>query len=110
MTPEQAKILSQFIHRVAGFASDTLTAYAACEKPIEKVLLPAQKTQTGLLNKKELAARLNVSASTVSNLQNEGLPIVKLGRRTLFNYDEVLIWAKDKEIKGRRKTNLRVVR
>ena len=110
MTPEQAKILSQFSFKVAELFGETLTAYAACEKPIENILLSAQKTPTGLLNKKELAGRLNISVSTVSNLKNRGLPFVKLGKRILFNYDEVLIWAKDKEIKGRRKTNLRVVR
>lgn len=110
MTPEQAKILRQSLFKIAEVFSETLTVFVEKEeKPIQTFSRPAIH-ENRLLNQKQLAERLNVSARTISNLQNEGLPTVKLGKRILFNYDDVLIWAKDKEIKGRRKTKLRVVR
>jgi excisionase family DNA binding protein len=110
MTAAKVKILKQFFHQVAELASETLTAFVENEeKPIQTFSRPAIQ-ENRLLNQKQLAERLNVSARTISNLQNEGLPTVKLGKRILFDYDDVLIWAKDKEIKGRRKSNLSVVR
>jgi len=110
MTSEQVKILSQFFQQVAGLAGETLTAFVECEKPIEKVSPQRINNEKRIIDRKELAERLGVSVRTISNLQNEGLPTIqRFGRRILFDYEDVLTWAKDKEIKGRRKNKLRVV-
>lgn len=110
MTSKQEKILSQFFYQVAELAGQTLAAFVEEEKPVERILLPSDHN-TGLLNKKQIAERLGVSERTISNLQNEGLPVVPFGRkRVQFNYEKVLIWLEGREIKKRRKTNLRVVK
>ncbi len=111
MTPEKAKIFSQYLHLAVGLGDELLKALVECEKPIEKVLPQTAKQEKRFLNIKELAERFGVSERTISNLQNEGLPTIrKFGDRVLFDFEDVLIWAKDKEIKGRRTTKLRVVR
>ncbi len=115
MNAAQAKILKQFVHRFAELADETLTAFVKVESEDKKVsiaTLPARlsKPEKSLLNRKEIAERLGVSVRTVGNLISDGLPTVPLGKkRVQFNYDEVLLWLKDKKIKGRAKPKLRVV-
>ncbi len=121
MTVEQVKKLSlvfRQVREVVKDAVDNLESIAenaliifADDGTDRKVLPSSVAIENRLLNQKELAERLGVSVRTVSNLQSEGMPVVHLGRkRVQFDYEEVLIWAKDKKIKSRRKNNLRVVR
>ena len=111
MNAAQAKILSQFFHQVANLAEHTLTAFVENEETTEQVLsLPPAHYENRLLNRKEIAELLGVSVRTIGSLIKDGLPTVPLGkRRILFDYEEVLLWAKDKGIKGRGKNKLRAV-
>lgn len=115
MNAAQAEILKQCFHQFAKLAGETLTAFVEVEKEEKRVsnaTLPAQtaKPKKGLVNRKEIAELLGVSVRTVSNLISDGLPTVPLGKkRVQFNYDEVLLWLKDRKIKGRAKPKLRVV-
>lgn len=111
MNAEQAKILSQFFHKVAELAEHTLTAFVENEETTKQVLaLPPAQSKNGLYNRKEIAELLGVSVRTIGNLISEGLPTVPVGeRRIQFKYEDVLNWLEDKEIKGRGKTKLRVV-
>jgi hypothetical protein len=106
MTPEKAKIWTQFAFQLADLFAEKLAECVEPEKPIEKVLLQKTNIEKRIIDKKELAARFGVSTRTISNLQNEGLPTInRFGSRVLFDFEDVLMWAKDKKIKGRRKTN-----
>jgi predicted DNA-binding transcriptional regulator AlpA len=115
MNAAQVKILKQFFHQFAELASETLTAFVEVESKEKQVSIATNLNRVAqpekiLLNKKEIAARLGVSARTVSELQTEGMPTVHLGKRRIqFNYEEVLIWLKGRKIKGRGKTKLRAV-
>jgi predicted DNA-binding transcriptional regulator AlpA len=115
MTAAKVKILKQFFHQVAELASDTLTAFVEVEREEKEVSIAtfdgqAARPENRFVNRKEVAARLGVSVRTVSDLINEGLPTVPLGkRRVQFDCEEVLSWTKDRRIKGRGKTKLRVV-
>lgn len=120
MTAEQAKKLSLIFRQVrdvvknsiddlADIAENALSVFVESETISRKELLP-MTSESRLLNKTELAKRLGISVRKVSDLQTEGLPTVKLGKRVLFDYEDVLIWAKDKKIKSRRKNKLRVVK
>lgn len=51
-----------------------------------------------LLKKNELAKKLQVSISTISKLQTEGLPSMPCGAAIRFDYLEVLQW-----LRGRRR-------
>lgn len=98
-------------HQVANLAEHTLTAFVENEETTKQVLsLPQVHYENRLLNKKQLAERLGISVRTVSDLQTEGLPTVNLRKRVLFDYEEVLTWAKEKDVKNYRKNKLRVVR
>ena len=120
MKVEQAKKLSRLIRQAGEIVKDSvddLTKLAA-----DSILIFVENNQTNrkdlsfgnsqdrLLNKSELAERLNVSVRTVNNLQSEGMPSVEIFTRVLFDYDEVLIWVKDRDFKPRQKNNLRVVK
>lgn len=115
MNAAQTKILKQFFHQVAELASETLTAFVEVEREEKKVsiaTLPARtlKPEKRLLNRKEIAEFLGVSVRTVGNLISDGLPTMSLGKkRVQFDCEEVLLWLKDRKIKGRAKTKLRVV-
>lgn len=115
MNAAQVKILKQFVHRFAELAGETLTAFAEVQTEEKQVSIAtesrrAARPERNLINKKELAARLGISVRTVSELQTEGLPSVILGKRRIqFDYEAVLIWAKDRKIKGRGKSKLRAV-
>ena len=124
MTSEQAKKLSSIFRRACGVAKNSIDNFAQLADDALKVLSEpdekrvsiatddnrAVQPERKLLNQKELAGRLNVSPRTISNLQKEGLPVKKLRTRTLFNYEEVLLWIEKNQIKPSRKTNLRVVK
>lgn len=112
MTAEQAKILGLFFVKVAGLAAETLTEFAENEKSSNQVSLssPPTNPEKRFLNRKQIAERLGVSVRTVSELINEGLPTIPLGRKRIqFDCDEVLSWAKNRRIEERGKTKLRVV-
>ncbi len=120
MTAEKAEKLCLILRQVREMLKDALdNLEAIAEKAVmlfvdddseRKLLSSSVAIENRLLNKKEIAERLNVSVRTISELQNEGLPIVKLRKRILFDYNQVLLWAKEKDIKGYRKNNLRVVK
>lgn len=115
MNAAQVKILKQFVHRFAELADETLTAFVELEPEEKQVSIATERQRAArperkLLNKKEIAERLGVSVRTVSELQTEGMPTVALGtRRIQFDFEDVLIWAKGRKIKGRGKRKLRVV-
>lgn len=114
MNKIQAEILNQFIRQVAELACHTLTAYVQSESESEKDLIATStieiiQSERKLLTKTELAGRLGVCVRTIGNLQNEGMPVRRLMKRVQFDYEEVLQWTKDREIKSRRKKNLRMV-
>ena len=69
-----------------------------------------QREQKRILTKKEIALFLSISERLVSDLINEGLPVIRNGRTVRFDREEVLEWAKNRNIKRRRKNNLRVVK
>ncbi len=113
MNVEQAEILKQFFHQVAELASDTLAAFV--EKEEKQVSIAAGHNRAAqpereLLNKQQLAKRLKISPRTISSLQSDGLPVVKIRTRTLFDYEKVLLWIEMDEIKSGQKTKLRVVK
>ena len=118
MTVEQVRKLSLVFRQVRQVVKDTVDNLEAIaenallifvdDETDRKTLPLSVAIETGLLNKKQLAERLGVSVRTISELQNEGLPVVKLGKRVLFDYHEVLTWAKEKKVKSRRKNTLRV--
>jgi excisionase family DNA binding protein len=120
MEAEKAKkliLIFRQIREVVKTAIDDLEAIAEntlmifVDDQSDRIAMPSSVAiENRLLNKKEIAERLGVSVRTVSDLQTEGLPTVKLGKRVLFDYQDVLVWAKGKEIKSRRKNNLHVVR
>jgi excisionase family DNA binding protein len=43
----------------------------------------------------DLAEMLQVTRTTVYNLQSKGLPFIKLGRNIRFDQDEVIEWIKN---------------
>lgn len=110
MTEHQAKILSQFVYQVAELACKTVAVFVDKEETEKQHQIFTVNQETRLLNKKEIAGRLGISERTVSELQTEGLPIVKIGKRVLFDYEDVLDWLKNRGIKKGRKNNLRVVK
>ncbi len=111
----QAKILKQFFHQFAELASETLTALVEVEKEEKQVSIATQShraahPEKGFLNRKQIAERLGVSVRTVSELIKDGLPTIPLGKKRIqFDCEEVLSWAKNRRIKERGKTKLRVV-
>ena len=50
-----------------------------------------------LINVKELAEKLGVSRSKIYVLINDGLPFIKIGSSTRFDYSEVMAWIKEKQ-------------
>ena len=65
--------------------------------------------KAGLLIKREIAERLQISVSTVSKLQTQGLPSIPFGKSVRFEYSEVVAWAKDSRTRVRGKSKLRMV-
>lgn len=49
-----------------------------------------------MLKKQELAEKLNISVPMVDKLMREGMPKIKIGKSVRFDYEEVLMWIKDK--------------
>lgn len=103
------EVLKDALDNLEAIAENALTIFVDDESD-RKTLPLSVAFENRLLNKKEIAERLGVSVRTISDLQNEGLPIVRLRKRILFDYKEVLIWAKEKDLKSHRKNKLRVVR
>ena len=66
-------------------------------------------SDSGLLLKKELADRLQISVSTVSKMQAEGLPTIQFGKSVRFDYEEALAWVKSRRDVGRGQRKLRMV-
>lgn len=48
-----------------------------------------------LLKKEQLAKKLQVSVSTISKLQTEGLPVIQCLKAVRFDYRDVVEWLKD---------------
>lgn len=119
MNIEQAKKLSLIFRQMCNVAKSSIDSFADLAETALQVLsesdatnqkaLPPMANDSHFLNRKQLAQRLNISPRTVSKLQSEGLPVVPIGSRVLFDYEEVLLWIKGKEVKEYRKTKLRVV-
>jgi len=100
--------LKHLIDAIAQLAEDALNVFSGVGTANTSKLLPTSQ-RNELLTKKELAECWKVSERTISNLQTEGLPTVPFGTSIRFDYEECLTWAKDRRIKGRGKTKLRVV-
>lgn len=121
MTLEQVKKLSLVVRQVRDVVKSSIDEISDIAESALSIFIDSDQSNTNLtsisnsnekrlLNKKEIANKLGISVRTLCDLQNEGLPTVKLGKRVLFDYEEVLNWAKRKEIKSRRKNKFRVVR
>lgn len=50
-----------------------------------------------MLDKKELAKKLNISVSMVNKLLAQGMPRINIGKSVRFEYDEVLKWLKERK-------------
>lgn len=120
MTKEQAKRASQLIRQVretvktavdeiSDIAENALTIFTYTDVP-SRMISATATDEKRLLNKDELAERLGVCARTVSDLLNEEMPYIQIKTRILFDYDDVLFWLKNREVKNGRKNNLRVVK
>ncbi|HEY0428708.1 MAG TPA: helix-turn-helix domain-containing protein [Pyrinomonadaceae bacterium] len=121
MTTEQFKNLSSIVRQmrdvvkrsideITELGERALSVFVENEEMSSKNPLPKVAIEKRLLNKTELARRLGVSVRTVNNLQNDGLPSVKLRKRVLFDYEKVLTWTEEREIGESRKNKLRVVK
>lgn len=47
-----------------------------------------------MIDLNELAIRLSVHPNTIRNYIKEGMPCIKLKRKYLFNYEEIIKWLK----------------
>ena len=47
------------------------------------------------IGKKELSKKIGISPSTIDRLRKEGLPSHQLGRKIVFDYEEVEQWIKE---------------
>lgn len=101
-------VVKHSIDDIAQLAEDALTVFSEVESVnTPGLLLPSPEKE--LLTKKELAERWKVSERTINNLQKKGLPTIPFGKSIRFEYEECLIWAKDRKNKGSGKPKLRVV-
>lgn len=102
------EVMKNTIDDIEAIAENALMIFVDGSE--QKKVSASVAIESRLFNQKELAAKLGISTRTVSNLQNEGMPKIKLGDRVVFDYEEVLNWAKGRKLKSRRNNNLRVVR
>lgn len=102
------EVMKNSIDDIAQLAENALNVLAD-EETANPAKLLSQIQHNELLTKKELAQRLKISERSISTLQAEGLPVHSFGKSIRFDYEEVVIWAKNRKIKGRGKTKLRVV-
>ena len=49
-----------------------------------------------MLNKKQLAKKLNISIPMIDKLMKNGMPKIKIGKSVRFEYEEVLKWIKER--------------
>lgn len=49
-----------------------------------------------MLNKKQLAEKLNISIPMIDKLMKNGMPKIKIGKSVRFEYEEVLKWIKER--------------
>ncbi len=120
MTAERAKsliLIFRQMREVVKDAIDNLEAIAenalmifVDDETKQRIVPSSVAIENRLLNKTELAKRLGISTRTVSNLQDEGMPSVKLRARILFDYEKVSIWIEQREMGESRKNELRVVK
>ena len=103
-------VVKRSIDEITELGERALSVFVENEEMSSKNPLPKVAIEKRLLNKTELARRLGVSVRTVNNLQNDGLPSVKLRKRVLFDYEKVLTWTEEREIGESRKNKLRVVK
>jgi excisionase family DNA binding protein len=121
MNREQVKNLSSDFRHLALQAADFVeSVFSALSDFAERQETAASTGQVGhslpgakvkqVLTKREVAELLQISVRTVNEQMNEGLPYFKMNKAVRFNREQVLQWTAGKEIKGRQKTRLRVVR
>lgn len=124
MTTEQTQKLSSIVRRACDVAKNSIDSFAQLADDALQVFADPNENQVSiatnrrraaqperrLFNKKQIAELLNVCPRTVSTLQTEGLPVVKIGTRILFDYEKVLLWIERDETESGQKTNLRVVK
>jgi len=77
-----------FAELVRGVVREELDRFA-CE------LSPQERPPT-LLDRKQLARELNVSASTVDNLRHKGMPCLKVVDSPRFELEAVLDWLRNR--------------
>ncbi len=121
MTTEKADNLTEFVRNVLDadaargecFAklADALIAeiIKTIKSTVQGEFSERSDAKAGLLIKKEIAERLQISVSTVSKLQTQGLPSIPFGKSVRFEYSEVVAWAKDSRIRARGKSKLCMV-
>lgn len=107
MTIEQAKRVGQLIRQVretlktavnelSEIAENALAIFTDDE--ITSRNSPQTNVERRLFNKNELAERLGVCPRILSDLLNEGMPYVQIKTRIQFDYDDVLIWLKNRKV------------
>lgn len=52
-----------------------------------------------LLNTEELALKLRVHTNSIYSWRKKGMPYIKAGRNMRYDYDDVVNWLKNKEVK-----------
>lgn len=66
---------------------------------LQKTLIKSENKNKGMLSREELARQLSVTLPTIHRLMQKGLKFYKVGRRTLFNPDEVQAFLDSRKIK-----------
>lgn len=121
MASEQPRILTEIFNYVseverprsecllAGIEA-VFRAFAQDNQTVVRVAIQNQpERQTGLVNRKGLAGLLGIAERTISDLQNEGMPCHRFGKSVRYEYQEVLAWSKNRKIRSRGKSKLRMV-
>lgn len=115
------KVLSEvFLHvreaesvrsdRLLDLVEDVFEAFVEDLRAVVRVEISKfNESKSRLLMKKDLADRLQVSVSTISKLQTEGLPSIPFGKSVRFEYSEVVGWAKENRIGKHGNSKLRMV-
>lgn len=52
-----------------------------------------------MISTKELSKKLGIHKNTIYNYVKQGLPVIKLKQKMLFNYDEVIVWLTERSEK-----------
>ena len=106
---EASQVLHRSIDDLCEVAEKILTEFSETNgSPDNHVFRTEPKC---LLTKEQLSKRLGICERLISSLINEGLPYISFETRKQFDYDDVVSWAKNRNVENRKsKTKLRVVK